>query len=156
MQGGQRGLCSDIVTLDHDPFACRAYVHAYVQGFASGDCERDGAAIQRFLSKGIPMALSQSYAKNMGMYGQRTGAFSIVCDNEKEAAAVESQVKAVARAMYSNPPCHGAYLVHEILSDPQLKAQWCASHTMNVRDCSSSLACHKCSAVFCQVTCRLP
>lgn len=62
----------------------------------------------------------------MGMYGQRCGAFSIVCDNEKEAKAVESQVKAVARAMYSNPPIHGALLVHEILSDPQLKQQWCA------------------------------
>ena len=98
-----------------------------MQGFASGDCERDGAAIQRFLAKGIPMALSQSYAKNMGMYGQRIGAFSIVCDNDKEAAAVETQIKAIARPMYSNPPCHGAYLVHEILADPQLKKQWCAS-----------------------------
>ena len=95
-----------------------------MQGFASGDTERDGAAIQRFLAKGLPMALSQSYAKNMGMYGQRIGAFSIVCADDKQAAAVESQVKAVARAMYSNPPCHGAYLVHTILSDPELKAQW--------------------------------
>lgn len=61
----------------------------------------------------------------MGMYGQRCGAFSIVCDNAKEAAAVESQIKAVARAMYSNPPIHGALLVHEILSNPELKQQWC-------------------------------
>lgn len=98
-----------------------------MQGFASGDCERDGAAIQRFLEKGLAMALSQSYAKNMGMYGQRSGALSIVCADPKEAAAVESQVKAVARAMYSNPPCHGAYLVHEILSDAKLKQQWCAA-----------------------------
>jgi aspartate aminotransferase, mitochondrial len=41
-----------------------------MQGFASGDCERDGAAVKLFLNKGLPMALSQSYAKNMGMYGQ--------------------------------------------------------------------------------------
>lgn len=79
-----------------------------------------------FLDRGLPMALSQSYAKNMGMYGQRVGALSVVCDNAKEAAAVESQLKAVARAGYSNPPLHGAYLVHEILSNPELKKQWCA------------------------------
>lgn len=97
-----------------------------LQGFASGDCERDGAAIKMFLARGMQVALSQSYAKNMGMYGQRIGAFSIVCDNPTEAAAVESQIKAVARAMYSNPPCHGAYLVHEILSNDDLKQQWCA------------------------------
>lgn len=96
-----------------------------MQGFASGDCVKDGQAIQIFLKAGLPMALSQSYAKNMGMYGQRIGALSIVCENAQEAQNVESQLKAVARAMYSNPPCHGAYLVHEILSDPALKAQWC-------------------------------
>lgn len=95
-----------------------------MQGFASGDCERDGMAVKMFLDKGLPMALSQSYAKNMGMYGQRIGALSIVCDNAKEAAAVESQLKAVKRATYSNPPLHGAYLVHEILSNPDLKKLW--------------------------------
>jgi aspartate aminotransferase, mitochondrial len=79
-----------------------------------------------FLKRGLPMALSQSYAKNMGMYGQRIGALSIVCDNAKEAACVESQLKAVARAKYSNPPVHGALLVHEILSSPDLKKMWCA------------------------------
>lgn len=114
-----------------------------MQGFASGDCVRDGAAIQMFLDRGIQVALSQSYAKNMGMYGQRIGAFSIVCDNPTEAAAVESQIKAVARAMYSNPPCHGALLVHEILSDDDLKQQWCAPRllltsqlALNCSDCA--------------------
>jgi aspartate aminotransferase len=95
-----------------------------LQGFATGDCEQDGAAVLRFVKAGVQIALSQSYAKNMGMYGQRCGAFSIVCDNQKEAVAVESQIKAIARAMYSNPPIHGALLVHEILSDHQLKQQW--------------------------------
>ncbi len=27
--------------------------------------------------------------------------------------------------MYSNPPVHGALLVHTILADPKLKKQWC-------------------------------
>jgi len=49
-----------------------------LQGFASGDCERDAKAIRIFLKDGHQLGCSQSYAKNMGLYGQRVGAFSIV------------------------------------------------------------------------------
>jgi aspartate aminotransferase, mitochondrial len=101
-----------------------------IQGFATGDCERDCAAIRLFVKKGLPLAVSQSFAKNLGMYGQRIGALSIVCDDNKQAMAVESQIKLIARAMYSSPPAHGAFLVHQILSDPKLKAQWCATQAM--------------------------
>lgn len=41
------------------------------QGFASGDCERDAQAIRIFAADGHMLGLSQSYAKNMGLYGQR-------------------------------------------------------------------------------------
>jgi len=39
-------------------------------------------------------------------------------------SAVESQMKAIARPMYSNPPLHGALLVSKILHCKDLKAQW--------------------------------
>ena len=39
------------------------------------------------------MGCSQSYAKNMGLYGQRIGCFSIVTEDPKEAIKVESQMK---------------------------------------------------------------
>ena len=94
------------------------------QGFASGDCNRDAQAIRIFIEDGHCMALAQSYAKNMGLYGQRIGALSVVCASKDEAVAVESQLKAIARPMYSNPPLHGALLVHTILSDAQLREQW--------------------------------
>eukprot|EP00195_Chlamydomonas_chlamydogama_P012234 CAMPEP_0202901686 /NCGR_PEP_ID=MMETSP1392-20130828/14399_1 /ASSEMBLY_ACC=CAM_ASM_000868 /TAXON_ID=225041 /ORGANISM="Chlamydomonas chlamydogama, Strain SAG 11-48b" /LENGTH=435 /DNA_ID=CAMNT_0049588291 /DNA_START=25 /DNA_END=1332 /DNA_ORIENTATION=+ len=103
----------------HFPFFDMAY-----QGFASGDCDHDAQAIRIFLADGHRLGCSQSYAKNMGLYGQRVGAFSIVCDNPAEAKAVESQMKMVARPMYSNPPLHGALLVSKILHDKDLKAQW--------------------------------
>jgi aspartate aminotransferase len=77
-----------------------------------------------FLRDGHKLGTSQSYAKNMGLYGQRVGCLSIVCDNPKEANAVESQVKLVARGMYSNPPLHGALIVSKILHCKDLKAQW--------------------------------
>eukprot|EP00967_Tisochrysis_lutea_P116762 scaffold188292_cov22-Tisochrysis_lutea.AAC.2 len=52
-------------------------MHMFHQGFASGDCERDAKAIRLFLADGHQLGCSQSYAKNMGLYGQRVGAFSI-------------------------------------------------------------------------------
>lgn len=81
------------------------------------------ATLRPALTPALPVC-AQSYAKNMGLYGQRVGCFSLVCSSKEEAAKVESQMKAVARPMYSNPPLHGALLVATVLHDPQLKAQW--------------------------------
>eukprot|EP00897_Mesotaenium_endlicherianum_P010284 jgi/Mesen1/9284/ME000060S08717 len=94
------------------------------QGFASGDTEKDAQAIRIFLKDGHQVACAQSFAKNMGLYGQRIGCLSVVCNDPQEAGAVKSQLQQIARPMYSNPPLHGALLVHAILSDPDLKAQW--------------------------------
>lgn len=45
------------------------------------------------MEDGHALGCSQSYAKNMGLYGQRIGCFSIVAEDPKEAAKVESQMK---------------------------------------------------------------
>ena len=49
------------------PFFDMAY-----QGFASGDIDRDAFAVRQFLSDGHCIALAQSFAKNMGLYGLYT------------------------------------------------------------------------------------
>jgi aspartate/tyrosine/aromatic aminotransferase len=49
---------------------------------------------------------------------------SVLCEDEKQAVAVKSQLQQLARPMYSNPPVHGALVVSTILSDPQLKKLW--------------------------------
>lgn len=103
----------------HFPFFDSAY-----QGFASGDFVRDARAISLFVEDGHKVAVSQSYAKNMGLYGQRVGCLSVLCASAAEARAVESQLKLIARPMYSNPPMHGAVLAATILGDPALRAQW--------------------------------
>ena len=64
-----------------------------MQGFATGDCERDAQAISIFMDDGHVLGCSQSYAKNMGLYGQRIGCFSIITEDSKEAVKVESQMK---------------------------------------------------------------
>lgn len=46
------------------PFFDLAY-----QGFASGDVDKDAFAVRLFLQDGHTLALAQSFAKNMGLYG---------------------------------------------------------------------------------------
>lgn len=41
-----------------------------------------------------------------------------------ERSNVESQLKIIARAMYSNPPIHGARIVTTVLGDAALRKQW--------------------------------
>ena len=94
------------------------------QGFASGDADKDAKAIRQFVADGHNVFLSQSYAKNFGLYGERIGALSVVGRDANEAARIESQLKILIRPMYSNPPIHGALIVSEILSDPALSKQW--------------------------------
>lgn len=50
--------------------------------------------------------------------------FSVLCEDEKQAVAVKSQLQQLARPMYSNPPVHGALIVSTILGDPDLKKLW--------------------------------
>jgi aspartate/tyrosine/aromatic aminotransferase len=101
------------------PFFDSAY-----QGFATGNLEGDAFAIRLFIRKGFQMVISQSFAKNCGLYGERIGAIHIVCSDSDTATKVLSQLKLVIRPMYSNPPMHGAHIVSRILSDPALKESW--------------------------------
>jgi aspartate aminotransferase len=101
------------------PFFDMAY-----QGFASGDLDADAAAVRLFVNDGHSIALCQSFAKNMGLYGERVGAFSLVCANKEEADRTMSQLKILIRPMYSNPPVHGARIAAEILSKAELRAEW--------------------------------
>ena len=99
-------------------------VDSAYQGFASGDPTKDAFAIQQFVQDGHQIALAQSFSKNFGLYGQRVGCVSFITDSAAEASNVESQVKILARAMYSNPPIHGSRIVSTILKEPALKKQW--------------------------------
>ncbi|GAA0143356.1 transaminase [Lithospermum erythrorhizon] len=101
-----------------------AFFDMAYQGFASGSPEGDAKSIRIFLEDGHPIGCAQSYAKNMGLYGQRVGCLSLVCEDEKQAVAVKSQLQQIARPMYSNPPVHGALVVSTILGDPELKKLW--------------------------------
>jgi aspartate aminotransferase len=111
---------SDVVKeKEHFAFFDMAY-----QGFASGDTDKDAFAVRYFVEQGHNIALCQSFAKNMGLYGERIGAFSMVCADADEKKRVDSQLKILIRPLYSNPPIHGARIAAEILNSPTLYKQW--------------------------------
>ena len=69
------------------PFFDSAY-----QGFARGDLRRDAQSIHIFLEEGLEMVVAQSFAKNMGLYGERVGAFHIVTRSKDAATKILSQL----------------------------------------------------------------
>lgn len=101
------------------PFFDSAY-----QGFASGSLDADARSVRMFVADGGECLAAQSYAKNMGLYGERVGALSIVCKTADVASRVESQLKLVIRPMYSSPPIHGASIVATILKDRDMYNEW--------------------------------
>lgn len=100
------------------------FVDLAYQGFASGDAERDALAVRLLVEDGHLIGVSQSFAKNFGLYGERIGALSFVTASPEEADRVESQLKILIRPMYSNPPVYGARVVSEILGSQELTSQW--------------------------------
>jgi aspartate aminotransferase len=94
------------------------------QGFASGNTDHDAFALRHFIAEGHNPCLAQSFAKNMGLYGERVGAFSIVTASSEEKKRVDSQIKILVRPLYSNPPIHGARIAAEVLNNSALNKQW--------------------------------
>ncbi|KAH9981255.1 aspartate aminotransferase [Lactifluus volemus] len=101
-----------------------AFFDAAYQGFASGDLDRDAAAVRLFVSRGVPMLVCQSFAKNAGLYGERVGALHLVLPNEETVKRVRSQLSVLQRSEISNPPSYGARVVTLILNNPELFEEW--------------------------------
>ena len=108
----------------HTSYLIKYHKYFYIILYLLGDIDKDATPVRMFLKDGHQIALSQSYAKNMGLYGERAGAFSLICSSKEEAAATMSQLKIIIRPMYSNPPVTGARIATEILTNPSLRSQW--------------------------------
>ncbi|MFA0413839.1 amino acid aminotransferase [Vibrio renipiscarius] len=93
------------------------------QGFGSG-VEDDAAGLRTFAKYNKEILIASSFSKNFGLYNERVGAFTLVGESEDVAATAFSQVKAIIRSIYSNPPAHGAAVVTYILNDDDLRAEW--------------------------------
>ncbi|PST91401.1 aspartate/tyrosine/aromatic aminotransferase [Photobacterium sp. NCIMB 13483] len=93
------------------------------QGFAQG-VEEDAQGLRIFADQMPELLVASSFSKNFGLYNERVGAFTLVAKNAEQAVTSFSQVKSIARVIYSNPPAHGAAIVTQILNDAVLRAEW--------------------------------
>lgn len=100
------------------PFLDLAY-----QGYGDG-IQEDAFAVRLLADSGLCFFVANSFSKNMGLYGERCGALSVVCPNFVQAVNVLGQLKANVRRNYSNPPTHGAEMVARVLTDSELRKQW--------------------------------
>ncbi len=94
------------------------------QGFASGNLLTDSESYKIFIRDGHHIILSQSFAKNMGLYGMRTGALHIITGSPEEKSNLVNKLKTIIRPMYSSPPVEGAKIVTNVVNDPLLYKLW--------------------------------
>ncbi|HAV47305.1 MAG TPA: aromatic amino acid aminotransferase [Psychrobacter sp.] len=100
------------------PFMDIAY-----QGFGK-DMDSDAYAIRKAVEMGLPVFVSNSFSKNLSLYGERVGGLSVICPSTDEAERVFGQLNATVRRIYSSPPSHGGRVVDIVMNDEALHEQW--------------------------------
>lgn len=100
------------------PFMDIAY-----QGFGE-DLDSDAYAIRKAVEMGLPLFVSNSFSKNLSLYGERVGGLSVVCPDKEEAELVFGQLKFTVRRIYSSPAAHGAYIASDVMNSEELRALW--------------------------------
>lgn len=100
------------------PFMDIAY-----QGFGQ-DMDHDAYAIRQAVAMGMSVFVSNSFSKNLSLYGERVGGLSVVCPTKDEADLVQGQLKYIVRRIYSSPPTHGSKIVEIIMNDESLFNEW--------------------------------
>lgn len=100
------------------PFMDIAY-----QGFGE-DMDNDAYAIRKAVDMGLPLFVSNSFSKNLSLYGERVGGLSVVCPTTDEAERVFGQLNSMVRRIYSSPPSHGGHVVDIVMNDAALHEQW--------------------------------
>jgi aspartate aminotransferase len=92
-------------------------------GFERG-IEEDTLAVRLFSEKCPEVIVVSSCSKNFAVYRERTGAISIVCENDQKAADVQTVINSLTRKNYSMPPTHGPAVIDIILHSDELTKLW--------------------------------
>ncbi|MDO4894898.1 MULTISPECIES: aromatic amino acid transaminase [Moraxella] len=100
------------------PFMDIAY-----QGFGA-DMDGDAYAIRKAVEMGLTVFVSNSFSKNLSLYGERVGGLSVVAETKELADVVFGQLQFTVRRIYSSPPAHGNFVVDTVMNDDALFAQW--------------------------------
>ena len=113
------------------------FIDLAYQGLGDG-LEQDVYGV-RLLAEALPeLIVVSSCSKNFGLYRERTGALTLICESDAATGAATTLLAAAARANYSMPPDHGAAIVQTVMQNPELQADWDAE-LKEVRDRINSL-----------------
>ncbi|KAL4880776.1 pyridoxal phosphate-dependent transferase [Aspergillus karnatakaensis] len=94
-------------------------------GFNSGDYDRDAWAVRYFVEElKVECTVSASFAKNMGLYGERVGVLIVATPSEDIALNTQSVLESLQRSEISNPPAFGAKIAETVLGDEELRGLW--------------------------------
>lgn len=94
-------------------------------GFNSGSVDEDAWSIRHFIDDlGMEAAVCLSFAKSMGLYGERIGAVIFVAATSELSDTVQSIMENAQRATISTPPLYGARIAEAVLTSADLKKQW--------------------------------
>jgi aspartate aminotransferase len=94
-------------------------------GMTSGDFGTDAWALRYFINDlHLEAAACLSFAKSMGLYGERIGLCAFVTASATTATAVESTLAQLIRVEISNPPAFGARVVAAVLGNQDIRAEW--------------------------------
>ncbi len=100
-----------------------AFMDIAYQGFGD-DMDGDTYAIKKAVEMGLPVFVSNSFSKNLSLYGERVGGLSVVAPTKEEASRVHGQLKFTIRRIYSRPASHGTPVVDIVMNDETLYNQW--------------------------------
>jgi aromatic-amino-acid transaminase len=93
------------------------------QGFGDG-MDEDAGGLRLVVAAVDEAIVTYSCDKNFGQYRDRVGAIYVKTTSPGRAAVVQGHLQAIARAMWSMPPDHGAAVVRLILEDATLVDDW--------------------------------
>lgn len=101
------------------PFVDIAY-----QGFGEG-IEEDVAGVREFAERVSQLLLTVSSSKSFGIYRERAGLLSVIVPPDgSDVESVRRKLRDTVRQLYFMAPDHGAAVVHEIMSTPELELMW--------------------------------
>ncbi len=93
------------------------------QGLAVG-IEEDAIGLREIAKLCDTVFVASSFSKNFGLYCERAGALTLVCETPEVTQKVLSQLKTTVRQCYSNPPAHGGLIIATIMNDEKLRTDW--------------------------------
>ncbi|OOQ87327.1 Aspartate aminotransferase, cytoplasmic [Penicillium brasilianum] len=96
-------------------------------GFNSGNYDEDAFAIRYFVGEmAMETGICISFAKNMGLYGERVGCFMLATKTSEAAVNTQSMLEMLQRSEVSNPPAFGAKIASQVMGTKDLKEMWFA------------------------------